>query len=351
MDDDYADPIDPVEDCPWLTPRAILARYGFSPLPPDALTDRQLPGRLWELLYAAAARRFFFHFTDHLSDSELYRLLWEQWLDEPATDIPLEAETNTNVPVCDFPARGMSAEEIDLRYYADAADVEHWRTTEPGFSPPPHEDPPYDRDRFLPTAPIPRTPPPGWLPDGEDDSAICDPHWPGMGQDDSELPAGSDAAPGMPSLSEFEAQLKASDPENWIPPAETFARENVPFLPPAEVTDETLTPILWELLHNLAVRSLYLLHTDHLSDRELYTELWSHALREPASLAPRDQGGAFFHDFLGSWGADDMPLWLRFYATDTERAQHARDWPEDKIPPGESPPFNRDWRLPKAPFS
>src|ERR1035437_4010139 len=57
--------IDPAEDCPWRSPREIFARYGYAPLPPSELNDRQLPGRLWEWLYAAAARRFFFWSTDH----------------------------------------------------------------------------------------------------------------------------------------------------------------------------------------------------------------------------------------------------------------------------------------------
>ena len=352
MDDDSPPLIDPVEDCPWLTPRAILARYGYSPLAPAALNDRQLPGRLWELLYAAAARRFFFHFTNHLSDRELYGLLWEHWLDKPTADIPLEAETNTNLLVSEFPARGVSPEEIYLRYYAGPSDLELWRSTEPDFSGPPHEDPPYDRDRFLPSAPIPPGLAPGWLPNDEEQSEISEPGPQVPGREDSENPAGNEPAPGRPSPSdpEFEAQLETMEPKNWTPPAETLARENVPLLPPAEITDETLTPILWELLHNLALRSFYVLHTDHLSDRELYNELWSHGLREPASLAPRDQRGAFFHDFLGSWGEDDTDLWLRFYATDPERAQHARDWPNDTIPPRQPAPYHRDWRLPKAPF-
>ena len=45
-----------------------------------------------------------------------------------------------------------------------------------------------------------------------------------------------------------------------------------------------------------------------------------------------------------------MQLWLRFYATDDERAEHMRDWPNDVLPPRTPAPFNRDWRLPKGPF-
>src|SRR2546428_12061222 len=83
MPDDAPEFCDPAEDCPWRSPREIFARCGYAPSPPAELEERQLPGRLWELLYAAAARRFFFCSTNHLSDRELYTRLWEQWLGEP----------------------------------------------------------------------------------------------------------------------------------------------------------------------------------------------------------------------------------------------------------------------------
>jgi hypothetical protein len=56
------------------------------------------------------------------------------------------------------------------------------------------------------------------------------------------------------------------------------------------------------------------------------------------------------YDFLGSWGEDDMRLWLRYYASDEECAKHAADWPKDTILPQGKTTFNRDWRLPKGPF-
>jgi len=98
------------------------------------------------------------------------------------------------------------------------------------------------------------------------------------------------------------------------------------------------------------LRGFYVLHTDHLSDRELYAELWERGLRDPAHLPGRNPRGGWFHDFLGSWGEDEMQLWLRYYASDADRAKHAKDWPKDTLPPKEKPPFNRDWRLPKGPF-
>ena len=343
---------DPAEDCAWCSPRLILARHGYTPLPPTELSDHQLPGRLWELLYAAAARRFFFHQTDHLSDREFYSLLWEQWLDEPTADIPLEAETNTHLNLSELNANGLTHEEIWLRYYAREDDRELWRKDEPDFVFPPHEHPPHDRDRFLPTPPIPLEAHNGWLPgddepDEESESDESDPL--GLAAVDREIAAAKSES--NPPDSALERQLAAREPENWTPPAQQLAAKNIPLLPPAEITYETLTPILWELLHNLSLQGFYVLHTDHLSDRELYAELWERGLRDPAHLPGRNPRGGWFHDFLGSWGDDDMQLWLRYYATDEERAKHAKEFPKDKIPPKEKPPCNRDWRLPKGPFS
>lgn len=344
---------DPADDCEERPPREILARHGYTPLPPSELNDHQLPGRLWELLYAAA-RQFFFCFTNHLDDRELYTALWEQWLDEPTADIPLEAETNTTLFVSELNANGMTHEEIWLRYYAEEADRV---PLSPGEIIPPHEDPPYDRDRHLPLRPIPLEAHAGWLP-GDDDpveaSETDEPDPLGLADVDREITANKESFPNEPPPppldSALDAHLRACEPENWTPPAQQLAAQNIPLLPPAEITDETLTPILWELLHNLSLQGFYVLHSDHLSDRELYAELWERGLRDPCHLPGRNPRGGWFHDFLGSWGADDMQLWLRYYATDDERAKHAKEYPKDKIPPKVKPISHRDWRLPKGPF-
>lgn len=356
MPDGDPEVFDPAEDCAWRTPREILARHGYAPLAPTELSDRQLPGRLWELLYAAAARRFFFISTDHLSDRDFYILLWEQWLDEPTADIPPEAETNTTLIVSELNACGMTHEEIWLRFYADEADRV---PLVPGEIIPSHEDPPHNRDRFLPAPPIPLEAHSGWIP-GDDDLAEetseneSDPL--GLAAVDREIAATKtepvpEDSPFASSGSGLEAELHASEPENWMPPAERFTEQKIQLLPPAEVDDETLSPILWELLHNLALQGFYVLHTDHLSDRELYAELWERGLRDPAYLPGRNPRSGWYHDFLGSWDDDDMQIWLRYYATDEQRARHSQEYPEDTLPPKEKPPHNRDWRLPKGPFS
>ena len=241
----------------------------------------------------------------------------------------------------------MSHEEIWLRCYAEEADRISFS---PGEIIPPHEDPPFDRDRFLPTPPIPLEAHVAWLPGDNEPGPL------GLANVDREIAAAKtgsspdDAPPFDPLNPALEAQLRASEPENWMPPAQQLVGQNIPLLPPAEITGETLTPILWELLHNLSLQGFYVLHTDHLSDRELYAELWERGLLDPAHLTGRNPRGGWFHDFLGSWRDDERQFWLRYYATDEQRAKEAKDWPKMKIPPKEKPPFNRDWRLPKDPF-
>jgi hypothetical protein len=160
--------------------------------------------------------------------------------------------------------------------------------------------------------------------------------------------------------SEIRAEHRGDDPipgageegdAEWQRPIDQLRRRGTAPLPPAELTDETLGAKLWELLHHLACRGFYLLHTDHLSDRELYTSLWEQGLRAGA-LLPRDRSraGGWFHDVLGSGSEEQHQLWLRFYATTEERAKEARERPEHPLPPRERPPHNRDWRLPKGPF-
>src|SRR5262249_5011611 len=110
-------------------------------------------GRLWELIYALAARRFYLYHTDHLSDRELYTWLYDDWLNEENCDIPPEAEWNCRVS----PNGGGSEKDalIWLRYCADDKPRIRWGQDSPEDSLPPPEEPPFDRDRWLPDAPVP----------------------------------------------------------------------------------------------------------------------------------------------------------------------------------------------------
>lgn len=331
----------------------MFARQGYSPPAPEMLDDRQLHGRLWELIYAAAGRNFFFRATDHLSDRQLYTLLHNEWLPDPTADLPPASGWNCTIAMSEFNARGDTYQVTFLRFYADEDERRRWQVKHPTRPLPPHVDPPHDRDRFLPIAPEESSDDAARAASGESEN---EPDPLGLAEVDRAIAAAKGESSlnqppaTAPPESAFDAELRASEPESWTPPADQLAEKNIPLLPPAEITDEMLTPILWELLHNLALQGFYVLHTNHLSDRQLYIELWERGLRDPANLPGRNPTSGWFHDFLGGASAEEIATWLRYYASDEERAKHAQENPQDSIPRKEKPPFNRDWRLPKGPF-
>lgn len=123
---------------------------GFVPVDPNELrNDDEVHAALWDLLHALASIRVFVSTTDHLSDSELYRLLCYGALESPTSVPPPGSEWNTRVSAHEYgTADDPDGTQTYLRYYAD----EEMRATWPDEVPP-KEDPPYDRDRFLPDAP------------------------------------------------------------------------------------------------------------------------------------------------------------------------------------------------------
>src|SRR4029078_293119 len=108
------------------------------------------------------------------------------------------------------------------------------------------------------------------------------------------------------SRDELLAIAGGEHPDGWQRPIEKLKQSGQTLLPPAELTDETLTAKLWELLHNLACHGFYVQHSDHLSEREVYCELWERGLREESLLPGKCKTGGWFHDFIGSWGDEDM---------------------------------------------
>jgi hypothetical protein len=118
---------------------------------------------------------------------------------------------------------------------------------------------------------------------------------------------------------------------------------------PAELDDAQLGGKLWEVIYGLAALGVFLHSTDHLSDRELYTELWNDQLREPgAILMPGRKDSAWHIDLLGSGSEEDMYLIHKYYAGEEERRQWLAEWPNDVMPEHEDPPYDRDRLLPQA---
>jgi hypothetical protein len=119
---------------------------------------------------------------------------------------------------------------------------------------------------------------------------------------------------------------------------------------PDQLDDATLASKLKEVVERMASMGAYLLHTDHLTDRELYHYLYSDGLREEAVLFPENPSYAYMIDLTGSGSETDNQTYLKFYADEDHRQQWAHDWPDDSIPDHEDPPFDRDRFLPQSPL-
>lgn len=126
-----------------------------------------------------------------------------------------------------------------------------------------------------------------------------------------------------------------------------LARHGQNFVPPAELAGPRRGIELGRLIHALAGARVFLCRTDHLSDAELYTRLWSEVLPEECPDAARGPDDAWVWDFADAGsGAED--IWLRFYASPRERKDWRREFPSAPMPERQRPPYHRDHGLPGA---
>ena len=138
-----------LEDAALTTNIRQLKALGVDVPPPDSLDDRQLHAKLWEVIHGLAKLRTFLSSTNHLSDRQLYGLLWADLLRQEIEDLPVDAGWTCHLDILG----GCSDEDLQLRmkYYADESYREMWRSEFPEDSIPAHVDPPYDRDSKLPS--------------------------------------------------------------------------------------------------------------------------------------------------------------------------------------------------------
>ena len=118
---------------------------------------------------------------------------------------------------------------------------------------------------------------------------------------------------------------------------------------PETLDDDMLKIKLKEIIDRMASVGAYVLHTNHLSDRDLYDYLYHDALREETVLFPENPSYAYMIDLTGSGGEDDNATYLKYYADEEYRRQWAHDWPDDPMPEHEEPPYDRDRFLPQSP--
>jgi len=125
-----------------------LEKEGLQLIQPENLGSKKLYTKLWETINAMAAMGHYLSNTDHLSDRELYRLLWNDILRQPSS-----INTDPSSASCHIDILGGCSDEdlkIRLKYYADEDERSCWEGDFPEDEIPPRESLPYNRDRHLP---------------------------------------------------------------------------------------------------------------------------------------------------------------------------------------------------------
>lgn len=113
------------------------------------------------------------------------------------------------------------------------------------------------------------------------------------------------------------------------------------------MSDSEVAEALWTLIHALAGMRVFLSHTDHLCDRELYATLVAGYLSRPVAQIVFDEHSGCMLDILDLLDPEDERIWLRFYADNADRVSWAESHPDERLPRREDPAFFRDSRLPK----
>lgn len=123
----------------WFEPELRLPH-------PDALSNDELHQRLWDTIQKLHGRRIVLDFTDHLSDRELYCLIYRDIL--PCAEKKIDSLSN----YLHWDCADMGGDpSIWLRYYASDEEREAW-AEDFGDSLPPSEEPPFRRK--LPQRPL-----------------------------------------------------------------------------------------------------------------------------------------------------------------------------------------------------
>ena len=110
-----------------------------------------------------------------------------------------------------------------------------------------------------------------------------------------------------------------------------------------ELNDAQLHDQLWQILRWSAENGAVYQSTNHLSDREFYVWLRDNYFHQRENYA----GGMVWHASpIGSYGKEEMVVYHRYYADEESRRDWAEMFPDDEMPPRETPAFDRDQSLP-----
>ena len=136
------------ENAPRTTYAKMLIEKSIELPPASDLPAHRQHQKLWEVIRGLADCHVYLCNTDHLSDRELYELLWFDVLNHETVDISVSPHTACHL---DILGGGSDADIRNyLRYFADDDERLEWAKDQPAGELPERQVAPYDRDRFLP---------------------------------------------------------------------------------------------------------------------------------------------------------------------------------------------------------
>ncbi len=121
-----------------------------------------------------------------------------------------------------------------------------------------------------------------------------------------------------------------------------LAREGVSLPPLESLDDEALSRALTDAIWGLYDLGVLVETVDHLSDRELYTEIVAYCA-EPTISFPHDPYSNTHWSPIGGCSEEDMTVYMRYYENEEDRQRWAREFPDFEMPPSELPPYPRPW--------
>ncbi len=140
-----------------------------------------------------------------------------------------------------------------------------------------------------------------------------------------------------------------SEPSSSL--AKQLIRDGIELPEPESLDDSAVSQKLDEVIQGLVKLHTYLIHTDHLSDRELYEHLWWEALNEPEYEF--DDGMGQYQttiDLVGDGSESSTEIYHRYYADELDRDWWLSENPDGYLPDMEPAPYDRDRHLPRPAF-
>lgn len=130
----------------------LLENSGLEVPAPETLDDDALKIKLKEMIDRMASVGAYLLHSNHFSDRDLYEYLYHEALREETVLFP---ENPSYAYMIDLTGSGSEDDnQTYLKYYANADYRRQWAHDWPYDSIPEHEDPPFDRDRYLPQSPV-----------------------------------------------------------------------------------------------------------------------------------------------------------------------------------------------------